>query len=98
MLPNAGQIDGVFVPALNTAMVLYQIIYDTGLLTKRLGNIWQSRVSALPWNNSWQPVTKPMPMKKPNKHACVTSLLLLICGCQSNSTSPPQLVVPTPAA
>ena len=53
MLPNAGQIDGVFVPALNTAMVLYQIIYDTGLLTKRLGNIWQSRVSALPWNNSW---------------------------------------------
>jgi len=38
MLPNAGQIDGVFVPALNTAMVLYQIIYDTGLLTKRLGN------------------------------------------------------------
>ena len=43
-------------------------------------------------------------MKKPNKHACVIALLVLTCGCQSNSTPPPQLVVaeckppPPPAA
>ncbi len=42
-------------------------------------------------------------MRKPNRHVCVIALLLLTCGCQSNST-PPQLVVtqcrppPAPAA
>jgi len=43
-------------------------------------------------------------MRKPNRHVCVIALLLLTCGCQSNSTPPPQLVVtqckppPAPAA
>ena len=42
-------------------------------------------------------------MKKPNRHVCAIALLLLTCGCQSNST-PTQLVVtqckppPAPAA
>jgi len=31
-------------------------------------------------------------MRKPNRHVCVIALLLLTCGCQSNSM-PPQLVV-----
>ena len=68
---------------------------------------WQSRASASPWSSGWQPVTNSiterLPMRKRNRHACVTALLLLTCGCQSNST-PPQLVVtqcsppPAPAA
>ena len=68
---------------------------------------WQSRASASPWSNGWQPVTnpiiEPLPMRKRNRHACVIALLLLTCGCQFNST-PPQLVVteckppPAPAA
>ncbi len=69
---------------------------------------WQSRASVSAWSNCWQPVinpiTEPLPMRKPNRHVCVIALLLLTCGCQSNSTPPPQLVVtqckppPAPAA
>ena len=42
-------------------------------------------------------------MRKRNRHACVIALLLLTCGCQSNSTPPQQVVMeckppPAPAA
>ena len=69
---------------------------------------WQSRASASPWSNGWQPVTnpitEPLPMRKRNRHACVIALLLLTCGCQSSSTPSVQMVVekckppPAPAA
>ena len=80
----------------------------TDLAKANSAQILVEQAKRSPWSSGWQPatnpITEPLPMRKRNRHVCVIALLLLTCGCQSNSMPQQQLVVtqckppPAPAA